>query len=527
MSMLTELPEWQALIKHHHEIKAGNMRDWFATDQDRVSRFSLKVNGILLDYSRNRIHHETLEKLFQLAHAIQLPQHIKALFAGHPINTSEKRPALHTALRDKTQQPIQIGNENIAALIAHTKERLYQFADQIHAQQWRGATGQFITDIVNVGIGGSYLGPMMGSHALQDKAVTSLKFHFISGVDPVHVQDILKPLNPETTLFIISSKSFSTLETLTNLQRITVWMKKTLGEAIFKQHFVAVTAVPERAIEQGLLAENIFPIWDWVGGRYSIWSAMGLPLLLLLGKDQFEEFLDGAHQMDQHFLHADFEHNLPVILALLGIWYINFFHSPVYAVIPYFHRLRYLIPYLQQADMESNGKMVSTRGASLSYMTGPILFGEEGSHAQHAYHQLLHQGKHLVPVDFILPSQHCRDDQENILLASGLSQAEALLQGKSFAQTYEKLRHTYSDSEAKQLALHQMMPGNKPSNLLFLDEISPFILGGLLALYEHKIYTQGVIWNINSFDQWGVELGKQLLPAILEEIQKSGLIQGQ
>jgi glucose-6-phosphate isomerase len=519
--MLTKLSEWQVLIEHHRLISDSNMREWFAKDQDRAFRFSLKVNGILLDYSRNRINDETLGLLFKLAQAVQLPKHIQALFEGHPINVSEKRPALHTALRDKAKRPIWVKDENIAAFITHAKERTYDFVDQIHDQRWRGATGQPITDIINVGIGGSYLGPMMAVNALKDSAVNNLRFHFISGVDPIHVQDVLKNLNPENSLFIISSKSFSTLETLTNLQRITNWMKKKLGQVTLKQHIAAVTSVPERAIELGIAAENIFPIWDWVGGRYSIWSAIGLPVMLMIGKEKFEEFLEGAHQMDQHFLHADLEHNMPVILALLGIWYINFFHSPVYAVIPYFHRLRYLIPYLQQADMESNGKMVSQHGTSLPYMTGPILFGEEGSHAQHAYHQLLHQGKHLIPVDFILPSQHCSHDHENILLASGLSQAEALLHGKSYAQTVENLRTKYPEAYAKQLALHQMMPGNKPSNLIFLDEISPYVLGALLALYEHKIYTQGVIWNINSFDQWGVELGKQLLPNILQEIQTS------
>ena len=523
--MLTELSEWQELLAHHQQVAAYHMQDWFLQSPNRAMRFTIKTDAILLDYSRNRINDDTLRLLFQLARKRDLPKHIHALFTGHPINVSEKRPALHTALRDKSKRAIWINNENITPLIAEAKKRLQDFVNQIHNQTWRGLTGKPITDIINVGIGGSYLGPMMAAYALQDKACTGLKFHFISGVDAIHTHDVLKGLNPETALFIISSKSFSTLETLTNLKRIVTWMEQSLGQAGFKEHFIAVTASPQKAIKQGILAEHIFPLWDWVGGRYSIWSAIGLPLMLMIGNDAFDDFLEGAYQMDQHFSKAPLEENMPVLLALLGIWYINFFHSPVYAVIPYFHRLRHLVPYLQQADMESNGKMVSTNGWAINYATGPVLFGEEGNHAQHAYHQLLHQGKHLVPVDFILPSQRSRDDQQNILLASGLRQAEALLYGKSFEQAYETLRLSdYSEEEANELARHQMMPGNKPSNLLYIDEVSPFTLGSLLALYEHKIYTQGVIWNINSFDQWGVELGKQLLPSILENIYNNATV---
>jgi glucose-6-phosphate isomerase len=500
----TELKQWPALTAHQRDIAPSHMRDWFTQDPLRFSRFSLQAGELLLDYSRNRITDLTLSLLCQLAEEAQLAAKIAALFAGDAINFSENRPALHTALRDVRHTPVYINGENIALPIQHALDAMRDLTNQIHKHEWRGATGRPIEHIVNIGIGGSYLGPMMCTQALKDFAVSALQFHFISTIDQSHLQDVLQQIDPETTLFIISSKSFGTLETLTNARAILRFMQEKIGPRALSHHFIAVTAVPEKAQELGIPSEHIFPLWDFVGGRYSIWSAIGLPLMLMIGPDQFEEFLAGAHTMDTHFRTTDFAHNMPVILGLLSIWYINFFGVVAHAIAPYSYRLRHFVPYIQQAEMESNGKCVNSEGNRIHYATGPVIFGEEGSNGQHAYHQLLHQGQHLIPVDFILVGQQAAgDEQQAILMASGLSQAQALLQGSS--------QHG-----------HQLAPGNRPSNIIFLNRLTPASLGSLLALYEHKIFVQSAIWNIIPFDQWGVELGKQLLPDILQCIQQSG-----
>lgn len=404
------------------------------------------------------------------------------------------------------------------------------FAQEIHAKTWRGVTQKPIQHIVNVGIGGSYLGPMMCTYALQEFAVSSLKFHFISSVDPSHLNEVLAQINPETTLFIISSKSFTTLETITNANTLLQWMKDKLNTTDCTQHFCAITAAPQKALAFGIPQKQIFPLWDWVGGRYSIWSAIGLPLLLMIGPKHFDAFIRGAYLMDAHFKEAPLQKNMPVILALLGIWYINFFGTQVQAVVPYAERLKFLIPYLQQAEMESNGKRINLSGKPISYATSPVVFGGEGCNGQHAYHQLLHQGQHIIPVDFILVGAKAQNtiDQthQDILIASALSQAQALMRGKTFEEAYEDLiAKKYPASLARSLAEHQVVPGNRPSNILFLKSLSPSVLGSLIALYEHKIFVQGVIWHINSFDQWGVELGKQLLPDILRCVQGKGSIE--
>ena len=491
---LTERDEWHALQSHQHAILSQHMRDWFHQDAQRFSRFSLQSGNIFLDYSRNRINQETIKLLCELANAVGLTNKINALFSGEAVNASENRPALHTALRDHHHTPISVNGTNIAPLITAAQEKMQRFVEQIHTNQWLGATGKPIKHVVNIGIGGSYLGPMMCTQALKDFAVSPLQFHFISTIDQSHRQDVLQQIDPETTLFIVSSKSFTTLETLTNAREIISWLKPDAN--IMSRHFIAVTAAPEKALALGIPSDNIFPLWDWIGGRYSIWSAIGLPLMLMIGQTHFSEFLAGANEMDQHFRTADFAHNMPVLLGLLSIWYINFFHASAFAIAPYSYRLRHFVPYIQQAEMESNGKCVNSDGNAIHYATSPVIFGEEGSNGQHAYHQLLHQGQHLVPVDFILIGQ-----SEAVLLASGLSQAQALLLGNT--------------KEA-----HQSIPGNRPSNILFLDRLTPKNLGALLALYEHKIFVQGAIWDIIPFDQWGVELGKQLLPDILHCIQQ-------
>lgn len=520
---LTELKEWQALDRHHRDIAASHMRDWFADDNERFLRYSLQSGEILFDFSRNRINQETITLLCQLAQGVELRKKIDALFTGKPINITENRPALHTALRDPHHHPLIIKEENIASLIHNALQKMRDFTQKIHSKTKKGMTGKPIKHIVTVGVGGSYLGTFMCCHALKDFAISDLQFHFISSVDKALIHDVLRSIDPETTLFIISSKTFTTMETMTNAQTLLSWMENCLGQQVIKHHFIAITASTEKALAFGIPEEHIFPLWDWVGGRYSIWSSIGLPLMLMIGKISFDEFLNGAFQMDQHFRHTEFSKNMPVLLALLSIWYMNFFHANAQAIIPYAHRLRHLIAYLQQADMESNGKGTNLYGQKISYETGPVVFGEEGCNGQHSYHQLLHQGQHLIPVDFILVgSAHAgrHDAHQDILVASGLSQAQALMQGKTLSEARDALVHSnLPPHEIDRLARHQVNAGNRPSNILFLERLTPMNLGALLALYEHKIFVQGAIWNINSFDQWGVELGKQLLPSILHHVQ--------
>ncbi len=510
---LTDLAEWHQLKNHHQTIAASHMRDWFQQDPNRQTRFSLATDSIFLDYSRNRIVDETLKHLFALAEARQVPAQLAALFRGDNINTTEKRPALHMRLRDKKANPVLVNGIDVRETITNTQTAMKTLARAIESGAWCGKSGKPFQHIINIGIGGSFTGPLFCLDALAEFATNSLKFHFISSIDPIHVQSKLKEIDPETALFIISSKSFTTIETLTNAETVLKWVENKLGYSVLQEQVLAVTAAPEKAVAFGIPEEHILTLWDWVGGRYSVWSAIGLPLLLMLGEKQYQAFLDGAHAMDEHVRTAPLNENLPVILALLGIWYINFFEAAAHAIIPYAHRLRYLIPYLQQADMESNGKRVSSQGEPLTYATGPIVFGEEGVIGQHAYHQLLHQGQHFIPADLILvgkPHQALNQDHQAILLASALSQANALMRGKTTQEAAKA---------SEELAEHLAIPGNKPCQLLYLSELTPYSLGALVALYEHKIFIQGAVWGINSFDQWGVELGKQLLPGILNTIQ--------
>jgi glucose-6-phosphate isomerase len=524
MKILTELAEWQVLKNHKETIETCQMQDWFRNDPDRFARYSLRAGGILLDYSKNRINDDTLNLLFNLAKTANLPEKINALFSGAKINFSEQRPALHTALRNKDAPPLIVGDRDITRDIRATLLKMQEFTEKVRNKEWRGVTGKPIRDIVNIGIGGSYLGPLMATTALHDFTDKSFRCHFISNIDSTHLHDVLNQIDPEATLFIVSSKSFTTLETITNAKTLYLWLQNKLGTKNIESHFVAVTAQPKRAIEFGIPEKNIFPLWDWVGGRYSIWSAIGLPIALMVGMPQFLEMLEGAHEMDQHFYHAEFSKNMPVILALLGIWYINFFGAENLAIVAYSHYLHYFRTYLQQLDMESNGKTISLHGIQLPFSTGPVILGEQGCNGQHAFHQLLHQGPHFIPVDFILVGKGSNDfsGHHNILIGSALSQAQALMRGKSFAEALaECLAEGCTEEEAKFLANHKYIPGNRPSNTIFLNKMTPRNLGALLALYEHKIFVQGAIWNINSFDQWGVELGKKLLPAILAGINSA------
>jgi glucose-6-phosphate isomerase len=521
MKMITETPEWQALNAHQKHIAAERMQDWFANDALRFSTFSIQFGDILLDYSKNWVKPDTIRLLCQLAQAANLSTKIGALFHGQPVNSTERRPALHTALRSQDNTPVYAGDQNVIEPIQAALAKMREFVEKVRQKKWLGSTGLPISDIVNIGIGGSHLGPLLTTHALADYATDALRCHFISNIDTAHIHEVLARLNPETTLFIISSKSFTTLETLTNAKTIQQWLEHKLGKSNLEKHWVAVTANLQQAMQFGIPESQIFPIWDWVGGRYSIWSAIGLPLALSIGMDHFLAFLAGANAMDQHFRHAEWAHNMPVMLGLLSIWYINFFAANNQAIIPYSHYLKHLHTYLQQTDMESNGKRTSHAGAPIDYATGPILWGEQGCNGQHAFHQLLHQGQHLIPVDFILigKTKNALAHHHDILVASGLSQAQALMQGKTHQEAFAELRKEgYSDEEALNLAQHKVIPGNRPSNVLFINQMTPYNLGALLALYEHKIFVQSAIWDINPFDQWGVELGKQLLPHILTQL---------
>lgn len=521
--MLIQHKERQALTQHQREIAPQHMRDWFASDPSRHERYSLSVGEIFLDYSYNRITDQTIHLLLDLAEACYLKDAMEALFKGHPINITENRAVLHTALRDMSGAKVMVNGHAINDDIAQTQQQMKALAREIHSQTWLGFSGKPIKSIVNIGIGGSYIGPMMTIEALKEFAVSNLSFHFISSVDPAHLKEVLSQIDVQTTLFIVSSKSFTTLETLTNARTVLAWFKEKAPAQPIEQHFIAITAAVEKAIAFGIPEKNILKLWNWVGGRYSIWSAIGLPLMLMMGEKHFTEFLTGAYQMDQHFKQAPFQRNMPVLLALLGIWYSNFFATTVQAIIPYAHRLRFFIPYLQQVSMESQGKRVSLEGVDLPYATGSVLIGEEGVIGQHAYHQLLHQGQHIIPADFILveKSSDYLTEHHHILLASALSQTKALMQGKTYEEAYEELLKQHPKEKAALLAKHLSIPGNKPTNILLLKQLTPQNLGALIALYEHKIFVQGVIWGINSFDQWGVELGKQLLPNILKHIKEN------
>ncbi|MFZ2315385.1 MAG: glucose-6-phosphate isomerase [Gammaproteobacteria bacterium] len=523
MTKLTELPGYKELQTHQQEIAHERMRDWFAADNTRAKQLSFEWQDFLFDYSRHRISSKTLDLLFNLAKNANLSQKINDLFSGASVNNTEKRPALHTALRDQLKRPVNVKGKNIADEIEATQQKMRDIVDQVHKQTWLGVTGKPIKHIVNIGIGGSYLGPKMAVEALHHYSHPDLTCYFISSVDREHLERTWQKIDPETTLFIISSKSFTTIETMTNANTIVAWMKEKLGPDVLSKQFIAITSAPKKAEQFGIVAAHILPMWDWVGGRYSVWSAIGLPLALMIGNQHFADFLAGGFEMDEHFKQTDLTHNIPVIMALLGIWYTNFFDARTQAIIPYSNCLRYLVPYLQQAEMESNGKSVALNGDSLDYITTPILFGEEGVNGQHAYHQLLHQGTHLVPMDFILTGQNAdgtTDIHHQILMASALSQATAFMQGKTYEEAkQELLAANYDPAEAEFLAHHRIITGNKPSTVIFMKRLTPKNLGSLIAMYEHKIFVQSVIWGINPFDQWGVELGKELLPDILLKLQ--------
>lgn len=520
MTILTQSTTWQALAAHSQQIP--HMRELFAGDPARFSNMSLSTCGLFLDYSKNRATPETLNLLLTLAQDAKLDAKIKAMFAGDIINTTEKRAVLHTALRSTAEQTIIAEGQDIVPEVQQTLNKMQQFVTSVTSGQWKGFTGKTITDIVSIGIGGSFLGPKIVSQALRPYWITGLNCHFVANVDGTSISEKLKLLDPETTLFIMSSKSFGTQETLTNTLTAKAWfLAKGGSQSDVAKHFVAVTSNVAKATDFGIDADNIFPMWDWVGGRYSLWSAIGLPIALLIGMDNFRSLLKGAHQMDTHFSNAPLAENMPVIMGLFSLWYGNFFNAQSHVVLTYDHYLRGLPAYFQQLDMESNGKSVTLNGTHVDYSTGPVIWGGEGTNGQHAYHQLLHQGTALIPADFIMPLQsHNPIGEHHAQLASNcFGQTQALMQGRTLDEALAELsKSNLSDEEKLLIAKHKVMPGNKPSNTLLMDKLTPETLGALIALYEHRTFVQGAIWDINSFDQWGVELGKSLGNDVLARI---------
>ena len=511
---VTTLPAWQALQQHRAEMAGFSMREAFAADARRFQRFSLDSCGLLLDYSKNLIDERGLELLIQLAEQAGLQESIANLFNGEQVNASEDRAALHTALRSPIGRRLQVDGHDIIPEVHRVLNQVTELVSRIHSGLWRGYSEKPIKEVVNIGIGGSFLGPQLVSEALRPFTQRGVRCHYLANIDGSEFRELTARLDPETTLFIVSSKSFGTLETLKNTLAARDWYLAMGGpEEELHRHFIAVTSNRKAAIEFGIGEENIFPMWDWVGGRYSLWSAIGLPIALAIGVSNFKELLAGAYAMDQHFTQAPLAENMPVLMALLGIWYTNFWGAQSHAILPYDHYLRNFTKHLQQLDMESNGKSVRQDGTPLDIATGPVIWGGVGCNGQHAYHQLLHQGRLLVPADFIVPvnSYNPLSDHHQWLFANCLSQAQALMQGKTREEAEAELRaRGMPEAEVQRLAPHKVIPGNRPSNILVMNRIAPFELGALVALYEHKVFVQSAIWGINAFDQWGVELGKEM-----------------
>jgi glucose-6-phosphate isomerase len=519
------IPEWQSLDRHYSDLKFVSMREQFALDSGRFKRFTATSGDLLLDYSKNRITQETMDKLVALARAVDVSGWTERMFTGDSINHTEGRAVLHTALRNRSNTSVMVDGEDVMPKVNAVLEKMKRFCAQVHSGEWVGYTGKTITDIVNIGIGGSDLGPAMICDALEPYGIDGMTAHFVSNVDGTDLSTTLEKLDPETTLFVIASKTFTTQETITNAESARTWFLKTAQKNDVAKHFVAVSTNAEAVSAFGIDTNNMFEFWDWVGGRYSLWSAIGLPIALYVGMENFERLLAGGHEMDNHFRNAPLEENLPVIMALLGVWYANFFNARTQAIVPYDHSLARFPSHMQQLDMESNGKFINREGARISYKTGPVIWGTPGTNGQHAYFQLIHQGTQLIPVDFVLPvnSHYPEYDHQSILLANGLAQAEALMKGKTAEEVRAELVSEGYDGKAlEDLLPHKVFPGNRPSNILLFPKLTPEMLGQLVALYEHKVFVQGVIWNVNSFDQWGVELGKQLAKAILPDLLQDG-----
>jgi glucose-6-phosphate isomerase len=522
MSALTHLPAWQALQQHFEAIEDIHLRNLFASDPDRCRRFSFRLGETLFDLSKHRITDRTLEQLVELARQCNLNAKIMGMFRGDVINTTENRAVLHTALRNRSNRPVLVDGKDVMPEVNGVLAQMGTFSDQVREGHWCGATGKPICDVVNIGIGGSDLGPLMVTEALKPYRHKRLKVHFVSNVDATHLSETLRELNAETTLFLIASKTFTTQETMANAHSARRWLVNQLNDdGAVAKHFVAISTNRDKVCEFGIDPANMFVFWDWVGGRYSLWSAIGLSIALLIGMEHFEELLEGAHLADEHFRTMPLERNIPVLMGLIGIWYNNFFGADSLAILPYDQSLHRFAAYLQQADMESNGKSVTLTGESVDYSTGPIIWGEPGTNGQHAFYQLIHQGTKLIPTDFIaaVKSHNPLSDHQQLLLSNFIAQPEALMRGKTQAEARQELEaEGLSADDISLLLPHKMVPGNRPSTAILMPQLTPRTLGSLIAVYEHKIFTQGAIWNLNPFDQWGVELGKQLAKSILQDL---------
>ncbi len=528
MARLTERPEWQDLARHYQQVAPLHLRDLFRDDPDRAARFLLEEVGLLLDYSKNRVTAETMEKLFALARACGLAEAIERMFTGAKINATEGRAVLHVALRNRSGDPILVDGHDVMPEVRRVLEQMGRFSDKVRSGAWTGATGKPVRNVVNIGIGGSDLGPVMAFEALRPYSDRNLTVRFVSNIDGTHLAEALRDLDAEETLFIIASKTFTTQETMTNAQSARRWLLEAVAgpsaaaqpqsdeaRAVVARHFVALSTSAEKVADFGIDASsNMFEFWDWVGGRYSLPSAIGLALMIAIGEGSFLRLLDGYHFMDQHFRTAPLERNMPVILGLLGIWYSNFFGAASHAILPYDQYLSRFAAYFQQGDMESNGKSITLDGRPVDWQTGPVIWGEPGTNGQHAFYQLLHQGTRLVPCDFLgfARSHNPIGDHHAKLMANCFAQTEAL----AFGKTEEQVR---AEGVPDELVAHKVFQGNRPTSTILAEQLDPETLGKLIALYEHKIFVQGVIWQINSFDQWGVELGKVLAKRILPELE--------
>ncbi|HEX8325483.1 MAG TPA: glucose-6-phosphate isomerase [Tepidisphaeraceae bacterium] len=529
MSTLTRTAAWQALVEHHATIEKTTLRELFDAQTDRFDRFSIRFEDLLLDYSKNRVTDETMKRLFDLARQQKVEAWRDRMFGGDKINTSEGRAVLHVALRNRSGAPILVDGRDVMPEVEAVLERMKAFSGAVHSGQHVGYTGKKITDIVNIGIGGSDLGPVMVTNALTPYAVPGITAHFVSNVDGTHIAETLKACSPETTLFIIASKTFTTQETLANAHSARDWfLAAAKDKAHVAKHFVAVSTNAAEVSKFGIDTANMFGFWDWVGGRYSLWSAIGLSIILYVGYDHFEQLLAGGHSMDKHFCVMPLERNLPVILALIGLWYNDFFNAQTQAILPYDQYLNRFAAYFQQGDMESNGKSVDRDGQRIDdYETGAIIWGEPGTNGQHAFYQLIHQGTKLIPCDFIgfCKTHNPLGRHHAMLMSNFFAQTEALAFGKTPDQVRQEMGDQLKNGGATDALVQQRaFLGNRPTNSLLIQQLTPYTLGQLIALYEHKIFVQGIIWNINSFDQWGVELGKQLANKILPELETAGTI---
>ncbi|HAQ37970.1 MAG TPA: glucose-6-phosphate isomerase [Saprospirales bacterium] len=524
----TQTSAWLGLQKHYSKMADVNMKDLFAQDPERFSKYSILFPGILVDYSKNLVDDLTMERLLKLAKETQLDHAIQAMFDAELINETENRAVLHTALRNQSNKPVYVNGRDVMPEVRRVLDQMKNFAEKLENGEWTGFTGRKITDIINIGIGGSDLGPVMVTEALRPYWKPGIKAHFVSNVDGTHITETLKQVHPETTLFIIASKTFTTQETMANAHTARNWfLNHALDGNHIRHHFVAVSTNASAVEAFGIDTENMFGFWDWVGGRYSLSSAIGLSIVCTIGYDHFLDLLKGMHLMDEHFRYTPFEKNIPVILALLGVWYNNFYEAATEAILPYDQYLHRFAAYFQQANMESNGKSIDRNGLQVDYQTGPVIWGEPGTNGQHAFYQLIHQGTKMIPCDFIAPvfSHNPVGEHHTLLMSNFFAQTEALMHGKTMETVREELQNQgKTEGEIQQLLPHKVFSGNKPSNSILVHRIDPQTLGSLIAMYEHKIFSQGVIWNIFSFDQWGVELGKQLANKILPELYTDDIV---